>query len=161
MDADGQHDPADIPRLLQAIRQGADFVIGSRYVKGGSTPNTWKASRRLVSKAANAYTRIILQTGNTKDCTGGFRAIRSEVLKQIDLKELNVQGYAFQVALLNAAVRNGAQVTEVPIAFGERTRGESKMRARDLIKGGLSLARIRARQITRTNIQTSKREVEA
>ena len=161
MDADGQHDPAEIPHLLEAIRQGADFVIGSRYVKGGSTPRTWKASRKLISKAANTYTRLILQTGDAKDCTGGFRAIRSEVLKKINLKQLNVQGYAFQVALLNAAVRNGAQVKEIPIAFGARTRGESKMRTRDLIRGGLSLAGIRARQITGTTAQRTPSEAEA
>lgn len=163
IDADGQHNPTDIPRLLQEITQGADFVIGSRYVKQGRMPDEWKTSRRLLSKAANAYTRVILRTGGAKDCTGGFRAIRAEILRRIDLSKLAVQGYAFQVVLLDAAVRAGATVVEVPIIFGTRTHGESKMRASDLIKGGASLAQIRVKQLlgTHQTIVDDTREVEA
>jgi dolichol-phosphate mannosyltransferase len=149
MDADGQHNPADIFRLLAKINEGADFVIGSRYVKGGSLPETWGTHRKLISRAANMYTKTVLQTGNVKDCTGGFRAIRTSILKKIDFDALNVKGYAFQVTLLNACVRAGAKTAEVPIAFNERKAGESKMRPEDMISGGFLILKVRAKQIPR------------
>jgi len=147
MDADGQHNPADIFRLIPEVQAGADFVIGSRYIDGGSVPQTWKAHRKLISRSANLYTKIILSTGRAKDCTGGFRAIRASLLRKVDFSQLLAKGYAFQVTLLDACVRNGATVKEVPIAFLERKQGESKMRPKDLIIGGLDLARLRLRRV--------------
>jgi len=147
MDADGQHNPADIFRLIHAIEQGADFAIGSRYVPGGSVPRTWSFHRKLLSRTANIYTRVILRTAGVKDCTGGFRAIRATTLKAIDFDALHTTGYAFQVTLLDAAVRTGASVTEIPIQFRERKHGESKMRTKDIVFGGVSLALLRASQL--------------
>jgi dolichol-phosphate mannosyltransferase len=156
MDADGQHNPADIYRLLREIKRGADFVIGSRYIPGGSVPESWGAHRKLISRAANLYTKTVLQTGDVKDCTGGFRAIRTSVLKKIDLQSLDVKGYAFQVTLLDAALRNGAIAHEVPIAFSTRTAGESKMRPKDMILGGLLILRLRAKRIPFVLVENKK-----
>lgn len=142
MDADFSHDPNDVFRLLAGIQEGADFVIGSRYVKGGSIPENWGLHRRVISKAANLYTKAVLRIPRVKDCSGGFRAIRSSVLQQVDLSALNVKGYAFQVLLLEAAVRVGAVVREVPIAFLERNAGKSKMRFTDMAEGGALLLRV-------------------
>jgi|GEM_PF-1966863 len=147
MDADGQHNPADIHRLINETRKGADFVIGSRYIPGGSVPQAWRFHRRLISRAANAYTKMILSTGNAKDCTGGFRAIRTDLLERIDFNHLQVKGYAFQVTLLDACVRQGAVVKEIPIHFLERLRGESKMRPKDMISGGIMLANMRLQRM--------------
>jgi dolichol-phosphate mannosyltransferase len=142
MDADFSHNPDDVLRLLAEIQNGADFVIGSRYVKGGSIPPAWGLHRRLLSKAANLYTKAVLRIPRVRDCSGGFRAIRTSALRQVDLSSLNVKGYAFQVLLLEVAVRNGALVREVPIAFSERNAGKSKMRFADMAEGGALLLRV-------------------
>jgi dolichol-phosphate mannosyltransferase len=147
MDADGQHSPSDVYRLIGQIQQGADFVIGSRYVPGGSVPRTWGVHRKLISRCANFYTKTLLRTGQVKDCTGGFRAIRASTLRKINLQELNAKGYAFQVTLLHAAIRKHAKVVEVPIAFHDRTAGESKMRAKDMIMGSLLILKLRAKEL--------------
>jgi dolichol-phosphate mannosyltransferase len=142
MDADFSHNPDDILRLLGEIENGADFVIGSRYVKGGSIPPAWGLHRRLISKAANLYTKAVLRIPRVRDCSGGFRAIRTSALRQVDLSALNVKGYAFQVLLLEAVVRNGGLVQEVPIAFSERNAGKSKMRFADMAEGGALLFKV-------------------
>jgi len=153
MDADGQHKPADIFRLLTAVGDDADFVIGSRYIAGGSLPATWGAHRKAISRAANLYTMLILDTGGAKDCTAGFRAIRSSALQKVDFGQLQVKGYAFQVTLLDACVRGGAKVKEVPISFLERKKGGSKMRLQDMVLGALMIARIRLRRMFRIRPQ--------
>ena len=159
MDADLSHDPDDIPRLITAVLEGYDFVIGSRYVKGGSIPSDWGLKRKMFSKSANAYLRTMLGIQKVKDCTGGFRAIRASTLEQIDLQDLQVKGYAFQIALLHAAMRSGARIGEVPIAFHDRTQGESKLRFKDMVELGLIVLplwrasqkqRSRRREIQRT-----------
>ncbi|MEI7968962.1 MAG: glycosyltransferase family 2 protein [Betaproteobacteria bacterium] len=132
MDADFSHDPADVPRLLGEIVRGADFVIGSRYVEGGSIPDGWGWHRRLNSWLGNLVARNVAGIPGVQDCTAGFRAIRARLLARIDLGELKVQGYAFQVALLHAAQAVGARIVEVPVAFVDRTRGESKLGLRDI-----------------------------
>jgi dolichol-phosphate mannosyltransferase len=132
MDADFSHDPADVPRLLAALERGADVAIGSRYVRGGSVASDWGLLRRLVSCSGNTLARYIAGMYRIRDCTAGFRAIRSEVIRRIDLEALHAQGYAFQIALLHAAVVAGARVVEVPVAFTDRTVGESKLGIRDI-----------------------------
>jgi dolichol-phosphate mannosyltransferase len=124
MDADGSHDPAQLPRLLQALA-GADLVIGARWVPGGSVVN-WPLSRELLSRGANLYTRVALgmQLG---DATGGFRAFRAATLEGIDYRAVASQGYCFQIDLAWRAVQAGYRVSEVPITFTDRVRGESKM----------------------------------
>lgn len=134
MDADFSHDPKDVPRLLREIDRGADFVIGSRYVKGGSIPENWGVLRRLISLGGNIVARYLAGIYRVRDCTAGFRAIRTSLLRHFDLAGLRVQGYAFQVALLHAAVVDGAKVVEIPVDFIDRTQGESKLGMSDIIE---------------------------
>ena len=134
MDADFSHKPADVPRLMSEIDAGYDFVIGSRYVKGGSIPPEWGLLRRLNSLGGNIAARYIAGIYKVRDCTAGFRAIRSSLLRRIELGELRVQGYAFQVALLHAAVVEGARVREIPVEFIDRKYGESKLGLSDIIE---------------------------
>ncbi|HEV7208660.1 MAG TPA: polyprenol monophosphomannose synthase [Mycobacteriales bacterium] len=124
MDADGSHQPEELPRLLSALR-GADVVLGSRWVTGGQVRN-WPASRLLLSRGGNAYTRLALGIP-IADATGGFRAYRADVLRALPLAGVSSQGYCFQVDLLYQALRAGFRVVEVPITFVERSVGYSKM----------------------------------
>ena len=125
MDADFSHDPADLPRLVEAVEDGADLAIGSRYVAGGSTPD-WPIVRQLVSKTGNHYARIMLGIP-IRDATAGFRAFRREALAQLPYEKAEASGYGFQVEMAWRAVEKGLNVVEVPIAFRDRTRGKSKM----------------------------------
>ncbi len=134
MDADLSHKPEDVPRLVAALEAGADFVIGSRYVKGGSIPEEWGRLRRINSLLGNFVARHLAGLHRIKDCTAGFRAIRTSLLSQIDLSTLKVQGYAFQIALLYEAVIRGARIVEVPVAFVDRSAGESKLGIADIVE---------------------------
>ena len=134
MDADFSHKPADLPRLMAEIDDGADFVIGSRYVRGGSVPTTWGWHRRLNSRIGNFVARYVAGIYRVRDCTSGYRAIRAPLLRRIDLGQLRVQGYAFLVALLHAATLHGAKVREIPIDFVDRAAGESKLGLRDIVE---------------------------
>jgi len=134
MDADFSHKPADVPRLLAEIEAGADFVIGSRYVPGGSIPKEWGLWRRLNSKFGNIVARYLAGMYSVRDCTAGFRAIRVSVLREIDFSELGVKGYAFQIALLHQATVLEAKIVEIPVDFIDRTAGESKLGLRDIIE---------------------------
>jgi dolichol-phosphate mannosyltransferase len=124
MDADGSHQPEELPRLLAALGQ-ADLVIGSRWVPGGSVVN-WPTRRRLLSQGGNTYVRLALGIG-LRDATGGYRAFRRSALETIDLGDVASHGYCFQVDLAWRAVLAGLRVVEVPIEFVERARGASKM----------------------------------
>ena len=134
MDADFSHDPGDIPRLLRALADGSDFAIGSRYVPGGSIPSNWSAFRKANSRWGNIFARYIAGLRGVRDCTSGYRAIRASTLLKIELNKLAVTGYAFQMSLLHAAVSCGATVTEIPIRFADRIRGESKIGIADIIE---------------------------
>jgi dolichol-phosphate mannosyltransferase len=134
MDADFSHDPADVPRLLHALAQPADFVIGSRYVRGGSIPSNWGWHRKANSSVGNLIARYLAGLYGVRDCTAGFRAIRASILRQIELHTLRVKGYAFQVALLHRAARLGARVVEIPVHFIDRKMGESKLGLSDIIE---------------------------
>jgi dolichol-phosphate mannosyltransferase len=125
MDADGSHAPEQLPRLLEQIDAGAEVVLGSRYVSGGSVVN-WPKRRELLSRGGNLYSRLALGV-RLHDITGGYRAYRGEVLAAIALDAVASQGYCFQVDLAWRAVQRGFRVVEVPITFTERTIGESKM----------------------------------
>jgi dolichol-phosphate mannosyltransferase len=143
MDADFSHDPADVPRLVAALEEGADFVIGSRYVPGGSIPAEWGFHRRLNSRLGNIVARYVAGLYRVHDCTAGFRAIRADVLRRMDMEALRVQGYAFQIALLHAAMVSGAKVVELPVNFIDRTIGKSKLGIKDIIEFFRSAAWIR------------------
>jgi dolichol-phosphate mannosyltransferase len=126
MDADGSHDPRDLARLLAAVRDGgADLALGSRYVPGGRISD-WSLVRRATSRGGCWYARVVLGLG-VRDLTGGFKCFAAEVLDAIDLATVRSRGYAFQVELTYRALRAGFRVQEVPITFGERDHGSSKM----------------------------------
>jgi dolichol-phosphate mannosyltransferase len=124
MDADGSHDPHDIPRMLDALGN-ADVVIGSRYVPGGAVRN-WPAHRQLLSRGANWYVRTL--TGlPVNDATAGFRVFRRETLEALDLASSQSDGYSFQIEMAMRAHAAGFRVVEIPITFEERAEGASKM----------------------------------
>jgi len=124
MDADGSHQPEQLPTLLARL-SGADVVLGSRWVPGGSVVN-WPFRRKALSLGGNIYTRVLLGMP-IGDATGGYRAYRASALRSMDLHDVASQGYCFQVDLVWRAVRRGLTVAEVPITFVERTIGDSKM----------------------------------
>lgn len=124
MDADFSHDPDDIPKFLEAIKS-ADLVIGSRYKCGVNVIN-WPITRLVLSVGANKYSQII--TGMPiKDCTGGFKCFRREVLEAIDLDKVDSDGYSFQIEMNFKAWKKGFKIVEIPIVFTDREAGSSKM----------------------------------
>ena len=125
MDADFSHDPAVLPQFLEAMAEGADVVIGSRYVPGGAVPG-WPAHRRWLSKFGNRYARFMLGTP-IRDMTSGYRAYRAEVLTSLEPATCEASGYGFQVEMARRSHEAGVTVTEIPISFKDRERGESKM----------------------------------
>jgi dolichol-phosphate mannosyltransferase len=125
MDCDFSHDPADVPRLIEAAENGADLVLGSRYVPGGGTRN-WGLARRLISRGGSVYTALFLRMG-VKDPTGGFKCFRRRVLEQLELDAVTPRGYAFQIEMTYRAKQAGFKVVEIPITFVDRVVGQSKM----------------------------------
>ncbi|NKX49660.1 polyprenol monophosphomannose synthase [Arthrobacter deserti] len=125
MDADGSHQPEELPRLLGALRQGADMVKGSRWVAGGKVVN-WPVHRKLLSRGGSLYSRILLGV-RVRDITGGFNASHAGTLRRIDLDTVESVGYCFQVDLTWKTLKRGLTVQEVPITFVEREYGQSKM----------------------------------
>ena len=127
MDSDFSHDPADLPRLIAPAVDGADLVLGSRYVPGGGVEN-WGLDRRVLSRLGCGYARRTLGVP-VRDLTGGFKCFRASALQAIAAETATAQGYAFQVELTYRVVSLGLTVVEVPIRFRERRLGESKMSA--------------------------------
>jgi dolichol-phosphate mannosyltransferase len=124
MDSDFSHDPAYLPRLLEAARR-ADVVLGSRYVTGGGVSD-WGPLRKAISRGGSAYARLVLGV-DVQDLTGGYKCFRREVLEAIDLDSIKARGYAFQVEMTYRAIQAGFRVAEVPIVFRDRRAGNSKM----------------------------------
>jgi dolichol-phosphate mannosyltransferase len=124
MDADGSHQPGELPKLLTGLA-AADIVLGSRWVPGGETVN-WLKSREFLSRAGNAYARLMLGIP-LRDMTGGYRAYRADALRKVGLEKVESAGYCFQIDLARRAVQAGLTVTEVPITFVDRAYGTSKM----------------------------------
>ena len=139
MDADLSHDPKQLTDLLAAARE-SDVVIGSRYVPGGRIVN-WPKRRRLLSRLANVYIRMVTRL-EPHDCTSGYRAWRREVLAALPLDRFFSEGYSFLVEMLVVAARRGARVTEVPITFVERREGESKVSSRVLVESAIAPWRV-------------------
>jgi dolichol-phosphate mannosyltransferase len=125
MDCDFSHDPADLTRLLDAVRSGADLALGSRYAPGGGVTD-WGLLRRFVSEGGSMYARLVLGL-HVRDLTGGFKCFRREVLESIHFDSVRSHGYAFQVELTYRSIQAGFDVVEVPIVFRDRERGQSKM----------------------------------
>ena len=140
MDVDGSHDPAAIDDLL-AHMNGADLVIGSRYVVGGKVEN-WPWSRRTVSWVGNLYARTVLRTA-LRDLTGGFKAWRTELLSRLDVDSFAANGYGYQIETTFRALQAGARVVEVPITFRDRELGESKMNTGIAVEAVSAVWRIR------------------
>lgn len=134
MDADMSHDPSDIPRLLKAISEDVDYVIGSRYVSGGTSENL-PLVRRINSRVANFVARRLVGIQEpVHDLTGGFKAIKHEALLQINFATMRSKGYFFQVNLLHAFLAKGFKVKEVPITFVNRSLGTSKLKFKDILE---------------------------
>jgi dolichol-phosphate mannosyltransferase len=148
MDADFSHDPKYLPDFLKAI-ENADLVIGSRYIKGGSTPN-WSLLRRIISGGGNIYTRFVLGI-SVHDCTAGFRCYRREVLENLDLDTVQAQGYAFQVEMAYRVFKRGYRIVETPIVFMDRRLGQSKMSGNIFIEGFTSVLRLRFKKTAPTD----------
>jgi dolichol-phosphate mannosyltransferase len=130
-DGDGQHDPNDILRLVEKFDENFDYVIGSRYVKGGSVPHNWAWHRKFLSRFGSLYTRLLMEWP-VKDVTSGFKLTR--VSKFFPPKELLSRHYAYKIHLLSSMIENGARVAEVPITFRSREHDESKSTWRDIVE---------------------------
>jgi dolichol-phosphate mannosyltransferase len=152
MDADGQHDPAMLPALIEAVTEGsADLAIGSRYIPGGAVPG-WPTHRRLLSQWGNRYVGFMLRMP-VRDATAGFRAYTSSILEKVGLEQVRADGYGFQIEMAYEVAKAGGTIVEIPITFRERTRGVSKMHP-DIISEALLLVtrwgvRDRARRLRR------------
>ncbi|HLX77617.1 MAG TPA: polyprenol monophosphomannose synthase [Acidimicrobiales bacterium] len=127
MDSDFSHDPSALPRLIAPIEDGAELVVGSRYVPGGAIPD-WTTGRRLLSRFGNLYAKFLLGF-DVEDSTAGFRAYAATLLQRIDLDEVRADSYGFQVEMTYRASLAGAKIVEVPIEFVDRVEGTSKMSA--------------------------------
>lgn len=132
MDADLSHDPSALPSLLQGIEDGADLVIGSRYIPGGSIPD-WPWHRKALSRWGNRYVTAMLEL-DVADATAGYRAYRSTMLEDLDLDSIRADGYGFQIEMTYRTAGLGGTILEVPIAFTDRTRGQSKMSTRIIVE---------------------------
>jgi dolichol-phosphate mannosyltransferase len=146
MDADFSHEPAYLPRLLEAAGR-ADLAIGSRYVPGGGVTE-WGALRRAISRGGSAYARLVLGVG-VHDLTGGFKCFRREVLEAIDFDAVRARGYAFQVEMTYRAIELGFDVVEVPIVFRDREAGSSKMSRSIVLEAIWKVPVLRFRALTR------------
>jgi dolichol-phosphate mannosyltransferase len=144
IDCDFSHDPADVPRLIAAVEEGADLALGSRYVPGGGTGN-WGLVRRLISRGASIYTRVLLMP--VHDATGGFKCFRRRVLESIELDTIDAAGYVFQIETTFRALRKGFRVVEVPIRFVDRTAGRSKMSRAIVLEAVWKVPRLRLRAL--------------
>lgn len=140
MDADFSHDPADLPRLLSA-GEGADLVLGSRYVPGGGVQD-WGPIRRLISRGGSAYARALLGVA-VRDLTGGFKVFHRRVLEAVELETVPSQGYAFQIETTYRAIGRGFRVAEIPIQFRDRRVGQSKMSGRIVLEAALRVPAMR------------------
>jgi dolichol-phosphate mannosyltransferase len=139
MDSDFSHDPTVIPTMLQLIDDGADAVIGSRYVPGGDTVD-WPLHRRLLSRWGNKYTAAVLRLP-ISDCTSGFRAYRATALEAIDPAATTAEGYAFLTELVRKLIADNATIVETPIIFRDRQFGTSKMSLRIIAESMLLVTR--------------------
>jgi dolichol-phosphate mannosyltransferase len=145
MDCDFSHDPADVPRLIEAATD-ADLALGSRYAPGGGTAN-WGHLRRIVSRGGCLYAQVILGL-RVRDLTGGFKCFRRTALEAIDLGALSAHGYAFQIETTYRIVRAGLRVREVPITFVERRAGASKMTGSIVTEAIMTVPLLRLRALT-------------
>lgn len=144
-DADFQHDPHDIPRLILAMDEGADYVIGSRYVKGGKIPPQWGLHRKFMSFFGGTFARIVLLQLGMHDMTSGYKLTKTKFLRNVDLDNLYSKYYAYKIHIMHDVLKQNPKVTEVPIIFYERTEGSSKITRKDLFDSFWVVIRLRLR----------------
>lgn len=148
-DADFQHDPHDIPRLIQAMDDGADYVIGSRYVAGGAIPKEWGLHRKFLSFFGSQFARFVWLKFNVHDMTSGYKLTKTEYLKHIDIDHLLSKYYAYKMHILHDMLHTKAKVKEVPIIFYERKEGSSKISRKDLFDSFYVVFMLRVRDSAR------------
>jgi len=141
MDADLSHDPAYLPDFIRHIDDGADVVLGSRYVRGGGVQN-WGLGRRIISRGGSLYARMVLGLP-IHDLTGGFKCFRRHVLETLDLDAIQTAGYGFQIEMTYRAWRHGFRIDEVPIIFVDRQLGSSKMSNNIVLEAMVNVLRLR------------------
>ncbi|MFN3813429.1 MAG: polyprenol monophosphomannose synthase [Aquificaceae bacterium] len=143
MDADLSHDPGDIPRFLEKVKEGYHVVIGSRYMRGTISVVGWDFKRLLLSKFGNWYATTILNLKGLTDVTSGYRCYKREVLEAINLNSIKSNGYAFQIEMAYKAKKLGFRIGEIPIIFYERNSGSSKMNKRIALEAAIMVWRLR------------------
>jgi dolichol-phosphate mannosyltransferase len=147
MDADLQHDPKDVRKLVTEIDNGFDYVVGSRFIKGGSIPDNWALYRKILSWGGNIFSKIVLWVFDVNDFTSGFCAFRVKgFFEKIDLDTLLSKGFAYKIDLMYKMHKLGAKTIEIPIIFGLRDRGDSKMEKNNLVDSLMVVIKIRARE---------------
>jgi dolichol-phosphate mannosyltransferase len=149
LDADFQHDPKDIITFIKAMDNGADAVIGSRYIPGGEIPREWGIHRKFMSIFGNIFARSVLLTPSIHDMTSGYKLTKTEYLKKVPLTKLYSKYYAYKIHILHDVVKAGARVKEVPIIFYERKEGSSKITTKDLFDSFFIVLRLRYRDSKR------------
>lgn len=141
-DADFQHNPNDISRLIKAMDEGADYVIGSRYIAGGSIPKEWGFDRKFLSVVGSVFTRIVWWNFSIHDMTSGFKLVKTSALKHIDLDHLISNNFAYKMQMLHDIVQLKVKVKEVPIVFYEREEGKSKISVQDQLESFYVVSRL-------------------
>lgn len=144
-DADFQHDPNNIPRIVSAMDEGFDHVIGSRYIKGGGVPEEWGMHRKFLSFFGSLFARLVLYMFRVHDMTSGFKLTRSEYLSKVDLENLYSKYYAYKIQVSYELFKMGAKIKEIPIIFYERQEGSSKITSKDLVDSFLVVIKLRIR----------------
>ncbi len=153
-DADLSHNPKKIPEMLKAIDDGADFVVGSRYIKGGSIPQDWGWHRKMLSVCGNLVIRLILGNFSIADWTSGYRAISKKVFEQVgpEMRGERFSGYTFQVGFMHKTVKKGFKVVEVPFHFKDRVVGSSKIGPEFIINNMMYLIKVRTQELLQSRI---------
>lgn len=151
MDADLSHNPSYIPRFLAAVEGGSDFIVGSRYIKGGAIAKEWAPHRKFLSTFGNMIVSLVLGKSSLTDWTSGFRAVRKEVYKKvrpfISEDKAEFRGYTFNISFAHHTVSEGFRVSEVPIRFIDRTSGKSKLGMEYLLHTPLFLFKTRLKKL--------------
>ncbi len=148
MDADFSHNPAYLPQFLETLQtQGADLVLGSRYVSGGGATR-WPWYRKVISRGGSLYASRMLGV-DLRDLTGGFKCFRRSVLETINLESIQSSGYGFQIEMTYRAVESGFKVVEMPIVFEERREGQSKMSPAIFLEAFWMVAKMRAEHVAK------------
>ena len=143
-DADFQHDPHDIPQLIKAIDEGADYVIGSRYIEGGSIPKGWGLDRKFLSVFGSLFIRIAWVNFSIHDMTSGFKLTKTEFLKKVDLDHMYSPNFSYKIQILHDIIQQKVKVKEVPIVFYERESGKSKINVQDQFESFYVVLRLAA-----------------